>query len=191
MPSKRKRWLLIASLSIPGLCLGWSGLHLLFEASSESTLMGAVTSHYPADCRTALKELNRCFRWDNSWNECRVASRAEGVPDRELCERFLRMKDPAASTLPARAPSALPGQTPEPCTYTDEHRWTRVDCELVGLKAELTCFYCQRPQHEAHNEYLQAFDSACERGIVLRACNHSLQFAAQQGQEDGGSAQSP
>ncbi|WP_143195680.1 hypothetical protein [Archangium sp. Cb G35] len=182
MPSKRKRWLLIAGLSIPGLCLGWAVFRLLFEASSGNTLTGAVTSNDPADCRTPLAQLSRCFKWDNSWTECRVVFRAEGVPEKALCERFLRVTEPVASTLPARAPSALPGQTPEPCTYTDERRWTRVDCKHVGLEANLACFYCQRSQHEAHNEYLQAFDPACERGIVLRSCNHSLQFAAQQGQ---------
>jgi hypothetical protein len=61
-----------------------------------------------------------------------------------------------------------------------------VDCTLLGLEAGFACFYCQRPEPEAHNEYLQAFSPGCDRGIILRACNHSLEFAAWQGREDGG-----
>ncbi|QRN92909.1 hypothetical protein JRI60_27245 [Archangium violaceum] len=131
----------------------------------------------PSACRTPLKETHGCHGWDDSFTECRFFFRAEGVPARELCERFLR--EPTSG-----APAQSEGDASS-CIYADERGWTRVDCERLGLGADFTCFYCRQAKHEASNEFLQAFSPECERGVILRSCNVSLESEVARERERG------
>jgi hypothetical protein len=43
-----------------------------------------------------------------------------------------------------------------------------------GLPRGLRCFFGERQEPEAHQRYVQAFDAACRKGVVLRSCNEPL-----------------
>jgi len=148
---KRGRWLaggvLVATV---GVCV-LAGVWALGEAGPEP-----ITT-----CRTPLVGDVTCRGADGSWIECDWSFHATGRPEPELCRRFL--------TLPA-------GHRPrgEPADYDDVRAFAPSDCGAFALPAGLRCFTGSRHESEATNRYLQAFDPACTRGVVLRSCNARL-----------------
>lgn len=118
-------------------------------------------------CRAPLIGDVRCAGFNDSWTECNWAFRAEGRPERPLCERFLRLPKGHRSDAEAR-------------DYDDVRSFSELDCANWSLSGVNRCFEGARHEQEATNRYLLAFASDCRAAIVLRACNQGLDVAAQQ-----------
>lgn len=119
------------------------------------------------ECQVPLVGDVECAGFNDSWTECKWAFRAEGRPERPLCERFMR--------LPKRYRSDA-----ETRDYDDIESFSEVPCSDWGFLGVSRCFEGARHEHEATNRYLLAFDSDCSAAIVLRACNQELKAAAAQ-----------
>jgi hypothetical protein len=119
------------------------------------------------ECRAPLVGDVECAGFNDSWTECKWAFRAEGRPQRSLCERFLRLPKGHRSSSETR-------------DYNDVPSFSEVECTDWDLTGVSRCFEGARHEHEATNRYLLAFDSQCRAAVVLRACNQGLDIAAQQ-----------
>lgn len=119
------------------------------------------------ECRAPLMGDFKCAGFNDSWTACNWAFRAEGRPERPLCERFLRLPSGYQSSAETR-------------DYEDVRSFSQADCTAWGLSGVSRCFEGARHEHEATNRYLLAFDSDCRAAVVLRACNQGLDVAAQQ-----------
>jgi hypothetical protein len=119
------------------------------------------------ECRAPLVGDFECAGFNDSWTECKWAFRAEGRPERALCERFLRLPRGYRSDAETR-------------DYDDVRSFSEVDCDDWSLSKVSRCFEGARHEHEATNRYLLAFNSDCRAAVVLRACNQGLDVAARQ-----------
>ena len=129
-----------------------------------------------SECRAPRVGDVKCSGFNDSWTECKWAFRAEGRPERALCERFRRLPKGYRSDAETR-------------DYDDVQSFTEADCSKWDLSGVSRCFEGTRHEHEATNRYLLAFDSECRAAVVLRACNQGLDVAARQhGPEDGNGA---
>ena len=121
---------------------------------------------HASDCRTSLAMTTACRGQNSSFQECHYYFRAEGVPDPQVCTAFLAGPD--------AGPAARVDEGP--CPETRPAGWQTVACEDYHLDAKMVCcFRCfDGSQPESGRALLQAFDRACERGIVLKSCNEPL-----------------
>jgi len=149
------------------LLAAWAALVLLFFGTCAVGLEDADAARRITECRTPLVGDTTCSGINDSWIECRWAFRAEGRPERSLCERFLQ--------LPAGHRGN--GETED---YDDVRSFSEVECSVWAVPDDRRCFEGVRREHEATNRYLQAFDSDCGTAVVLRSCNYPLDVAARQ-----------
>lgn len=118
-------------------------------------------------CRAPLVGGTTCAGTNESWTECKWAFRAEGRPERPLCQRFLGLPKGYRSDAETR-------------DYDDVRSFSEVDCSNWDIAHTSRCFEGARHEHEAVNRYLLAFDSSCRAAVVLRTCNQDLDVAATQ-----------
>lgn len=119
------------------------------------------------ECRAPLVGDYECKGFNDSWTECKWAFRAEGRPERPLCESFLQLPSGHGSDAETR-------------DYDDVRSFSEVDCAKWGLPGVSRCFEGARFEHEATNRYLLGFESDCRAAVVLRTCNQALDTAAAQ-----------
>jgi hypothetical protein len=119
------------------------------------------------ECGAPLVGDFECAGFNDSWTECGWAFRAEGRPERPLCQRFLGL------------PRGYRGGA-DTTDYHDVRSFSEVDCTDWNLSGTSRCFEGAREEHEATNRYLLAFEPDCNAAVVLRACNQTLDVAAAQ-----------
>lgn len=150
-------------MAVTGAVLLLAGIAMAILVSTSDEGQSRIIS----ECRTPLAKTASCDGVDRSWIECKWTFRAEGKPDEALCERFLRL-----------APGHLGQGNAE--DYDDVEKFSEISCGDLGLPERMRCFRATRSEPEATHHYLEAFDAECRSGIVLRACNDSLEEAAAQ-----------
>jgi hypothetical protein len=156
---QRKAWLLLGAGSAATIGLLVCGLFV-----AANLFGGSAKFSKPEDCKTPFVETKSCRGEDSSFQECYWFFRAEGVPDRAVCQSYLRRGAPpfpSARSCDARSPQG----------------WQNIPCAGVRLSATSTCFACRVPEPEAARHYVQAFDSTCTQAILLAACNAPIERA--------------
>lgn len=168
-PGRRSSaWRLLLHVFLVGCCLMLLAIALFAvvvgtDVEARRFVLGVSIRTDAAACDVPLRRIEACRHEDRSWIECRVAYRAEGEPDRDLCARFLESR----GATPARGP----------CSYERPAGWSPVACDEYGLDLD-RCFRCAFGGLEARHELLQAFDATCSRSVVARVCNDDLRRAA-------------
>lgn len=120
----------------------------------------------PKHCQTALARVATCRGEDTSFQECHLKYRADGTPNAQVCAAFLG----AADAGPADVESATKAHCPERSPVG----WLKVPCARFQLDPSWVCFTCAEHELEVGRTLVQAFDTSCARGVVLKACNEPL-----------------